>query len=509
MLAACSSRPPVVRPRMSAADRLAAVDAEVRAGCLDCLVGAYRRFDELRAEPDAADAATAGAIRAAALIALRQRELGMVDEGYLEKARALATQPTVPRWLPTILDIIDALPGNGAGTGGPPRSDLDLQRMQRLRTNRGAWLALLRDSSRYDEAAAYTLLSLGCDSIDTRNTPREELFANVDAFAGAPLIVYRESLCRQIESGTLKPLLEKDPRFVEITFALGAELQGARPRPKLDEAEEQYQRAYVWHPQWPALTLTMAGVAMTAEDFARARTLYDETLTYDPHSGNALLGLVKAQTYLGKYEEGIATADRLLEEHWYIGDARYWRAYDEFQLARYDAAWDDVELAEKSSINAQIPKLAGLIAYQRHQPETAITRFKTSLERNPFDCETRFYRGVIHAEQAQWTDTVDVLSSAATCLENHEAELKGEIEQIRGSDLREDRKAKQIARREQEIAEGRRRMATSWYDCAVGYFSLKKSDEARQFAEKVADDEQFGARAKEILSRISRDNDLR
>lgn len=501
VLTACSARPPVVQPKISAADRVAAVDAEVRAGCLDCLISAYRHFDELRATPDTADAATAGAIRSAALIALRQRELGMVDEGYLDKARELAKQPNVPSWLPAILDIVDAMPRNGAGTGGPPGSDIDLQRMQRLRTNRGAWLALLRDSARYDEAAAYTLLSLGCDSIDTRNTPREELFANVEAFAGAPLVVYRESLCRQNQVATLEPLLAKDPRFVEITFSLGAELQGTRPRPKLDEAEVQYQRAYAWHPQWPRLTVTLAGVAMTAEDFERARTMYEETLKYEPHSVSALLGLVKALTYLGKYEDGIATADRLLDEHWYIGDARYWRAYDEFQLTRYDAAWDDIELAEKSSINAQIPKLAGLVAYQRHQLETAITRFKTSLERDPFDCETRFYRGVIHAEQGQWPDAVDVLTSSATCLEQREVDLKREVEQIRGSDLREDRKAKQIARREQEIAEGRRRMATSYYDCAVGYFSLKKTDEARQYAEKVADDEQFGARAKEILNR--------
>ena len=73
---------------------------------------------------------------------------------------------------------------------------------------------------------------------------------------------------------------------------------------------------------------------------------------------------------------------------------------------------------------------------------------------------------------------------------------------MNGSVLREDRKARQIAKREQQIAEGRRRIATSWYDCAVAYFGLSKKDEARLFAEKVADDEQFGARAKDILSRL-------
>jgi hypothetical protein len=36
----------------------------------------------------------------------------------------------------------------------------------------------------------------------------------------------------------------------------------------------------------------------------------------------------------------------------------------------------------------------------------------------------------------------------------------------------------------------------------VSYFSLSRKDEARQYAEKVADDEQFGERARDLLSRL-------
>src|SRR5579872_368612 len=90
-LAACSpSRRPVVAPQPSAAQRLAAVDAELRAGCLDCLTDAFLQYDRLRAEPAVRDAATAGAVRAAVLMFVRERELGMVDDGYLARARTLA-----------------------------------------------------------------------------------------------------------------------------------------------------------------------------------------------------------------------------------------------------------------------------------------------------------------------------------------------------------------------------------------------------------------------------------
>jgi hypothetical protein len=47
-------------------------------------------------------------------------------------------------------------------------------------------------------------------------------------------------------------------------------------------------------------------------------------------------------------------------------------------------------------------------------------------------------------------------------------------------------------------------MATSWYDVAVAYYNLSQPGEARQFAERVAADEQFGERAREILTRVRR-----
>ena len=52
---------------------LETANALVRAGCLDCLLEAYRKYDSRRLTPVAA-AATVGAIRAAALIDIRERE---------------------------------------------------------------------------------------------------------------------------------------------------------------------------------------------------------------------------------------------------------------------------------------------------------------------------------------------------------------------------------------------------------------------------------------------------
>src|SRR5262249_45164598 len=150
-------------------------------------------------------------------------------------------------------------------------------------------------------------------------------------------------------------------------------------------------------------------------------TYFDRTLAVVPQHADAMLGKIKALTYLGRYADALTTVDQLLAlERWFVGDARYWRAFNEMQLARNDEAWTDVELAAKLLINADVPKLAGLIAYRRKQIEVAREKFDESRKRNPNDCETGFYLGVVLAEQAVWDRTAQVLVETGQCLENWE-----------------------------------------------------------------------------------------
>ena len=61
---------------------------------------------------------------------------------------------------------------------------------------------------------------------------------------------------------------------------------------------------------------------------------------------------------------------------------------------------------------------------------------------------------------------------------------------------------RQIERRETQIAAAARMLATSWFNMAVANFNLGSRDEARQYAERVAGDEQFAERARDILKRL-------
>src|SRR5204863_2501179 len=105
---ACAAARPLVAPAVNAAAaRLDAADALVSAGCLDCLIEAYRTFDDLR--QNAADdvRATGSAIRAALLIALRESELGLVDGGYLARARQLIASAPATSGAATLVEIAD------------------------------------------------------------------------------------------------------------------------------------------------------------------------------------------------------------------------------------------------------------------------------------------------------------------------------------------------------------------------------------------------------------------
>jgi tetratricopeptide (TPR) repeat protein len=499
VLSACAHPKPAPPPPDLHSARLTAAAAQVRAGCLDCLVSAFREYEALRTIPAAAVDAAAGAVRAAALIAIRQRELGMVDEGYLQKARDAAVgQTTLPASLVGALDVIEAIAPASVGAGRAT-SDVDLERMRTMRTNREAWTAMLREGAGAEIAAAYTWLAFACGTSEFRERSRDDLLAPTAPFAATALLQYRRATCRTIEGERLQALLDAEPRFHEIEFTQG---QALVARQRLDAADAVFDRAYRWHPAWPTLTLAIANVGMTAEEFERALSMYNATLEYEPKAVDALLGKVRALTFLGRNEDAIATVDILLAERWYVGDGRYWRAVNETQLERFDDAWADIELAAKLLVNADVPKLAGIIAYRRHELEVSRAKFDESLKRKQNDCETGYYLGLVLAELSQWPRASEIMPSAARCLQEAEERMKTEIAGIRAGDDPPARKERKIAKREQSIATGRRWIATSWFNTAVAFYNLARPGNAREYAERIVDDEQFGDRARDLLSRL-------
>jgi tetratricopeptide (TPR) repeat protein len=503
---ACGPKKVAVDPAIAGRATLAQADANLRAGCFDCLVDALKQYETARAIPALAAQATTGAVRSAALLALRERELGTTDSGYLERARELVMgDPVLRQDLAPLFDVIEIYPWRaGAGRSGRPDSGLTIF------NNREQRIEGLRAVAQRDELSAYMWVAYTCESGVGRTMGNPEMRAAIGMWADLPLLKFRFAICATSGLAALDELVGSEPRFKEAAFFKGLNAtRSASPvitvgPQKLDDAEAHYREAYAWRKTWPAVTLAIANVSMTAEEFQEAREFYDETLTLAPMFPDALLGKLRALTYLSRHEDAMAVADELIAIGRYPGDAHYWKAYNELSLERYDPAWLDIEAADRSLINSEVPKLAGIIAINRHEIDVARQRLEISRQRNRNDCQTLYYLHLVLADQRKWPETVNGAVAAAGCIDAAEVGLRAQIEQIRKSEAPEARKARQIAGREQQIASGIRMRATCWFNAAVGSYNTRKSDDARMFAAKLDGDAQYGDRARDLVSQLSR-----
>jgi tetratricopeptide (TPR) repeat protein len=499
---ACSSaKKGAAPPDMQGPARIAAADALVKAGCFECLLDAHKEYDALRSVRVVADAAAAGAVRTAVLLAIRERELGIEDSGYLTRARELTVfaAPSLQPALTALIEIADTLPTRGAAR--QVNDDIELSRMQAAYRNREAWTDGLRAGADEDPLTSYLWLGFNCAYVPAGQQAVDEWVKQLPVWRDTPLIAFKAATCRSGDRASIEHLLEADARFHEINYFLA---QIAAFTGNIDEAIDRLQRAYRWRPRWPAVTHLLANDYLALEEFDQAVDFFDRTLEMVSDFAEARLGKVRALTYAGRHEEALAAVDPLLAGRWLVGDARYWRALNEAQLNRNEEAWSDIELAARLLVNAEVPKLAGIVAYRLKQIDVSRAKFEESLGRNRLDCETSHYLGTVLAEQASWSRASEVLVETDRCLENAERELRAEIAALESSTVALERRQRQIAKRERKIASGRRMMATSWFNIAIASYNLSRWTDARQYAEKVSADEQFGERARELLTRLSK-----
>ena len=512
-VSACAPARRVVAPDVAGPTaRLQSADALVTAGCLDCLLDAYHAYEALRADGAVGARATAGAIRSAVLIAIRENELGLLDSGALRNARQLlGASPALAPELSPIVEIADVLAAGPAGQTPFATTEAQTQALVRQSANQARWVTFLRAWMPDDPVATYLWLSLACGVYGSQVPGAADRSVVVGQAIRAPLVAFKEiTACTRGPVDLLQPVVDVEPRFREAHLFVGlAALSGQlRPgavngAPDVDAADVEFRAAYEWRQDWPSLTLLIANTALTAEDFNRALEFYDKTLALMNGHPDALLGKIRALSYLQRYLGAITTADALLATGRNPGEARYWRALNEEQFARNEEAWVDVEIANDLLKSAEVAKLAGIIAIGRGDLAVARQRLELSLMRRPVDCETGHYLEIVLSEQREWERAIQATQATASCFDGEEPILRAQIESLRASTtMPAERRDRQITRRERQIATNARMRATAWFNAAAANFNLGKKEEARAFAEKLTGDEQFGSRARAMLTLI-------
>ena len=371
--------------------------------------------------------------------------------------------------------------------------------------DRDAWNRVLQPLVPTDPLAAYLYLSLNCTSEWLAEQPPElaEVLAVHD---DAVYVRYRQALCAD-EQVALASVQTIEPRFTEMEFFLGrhAVEQGRGPQQgDVALAEFHYARAHEEWPEWPAPAMALGEVARTIEDFEASLPFYDAALALVPEQRDALLGRAQSLSYLDRNAEAVPLLDRLIEMgRWYLAEAHFWRAYNRFNLGDVEGARDDAATSIGHRPEAQSYALSGQIALVQRRLDDARSDLETALDINPQYCYAAFHLGRVHIEEARWIETASAFSRAAICFRENAGRLAADLSEIeQNPDLAEDRRARLVARRTDEIAVVRRQAASSFYNAALGYYNDGTVRVARRFAELALEHEMFAERATRLLGLI-------
>jgi tetratricopeptide (TPR) repeat protein len=264
---------------------------------------------------------------------------------------------------------------------------------------------------------------------------------------------YRLAICSNGVPTALTRLRESNPRWTDVFFFEGKYEMGnpsragdpARAAAFLTSASEPF-------PESIAIRLMLASAQETNGDFAAALASVDRVLASKPAHVDAQLGRVRNLSYVGRADEAIAAATRLIDlGAWYVGDAYYWRAWNEYQTRRLDAAWADAQQMMRLLSNTAVYALAGSIAYARRDLETAVRHFDRAFEIDPANCLAVWSAGLVHIDRAAWPSAAETFSTATRCFAAAARTARTELAGLEQSALEPARRASRMSAAQKRV----------------------------------------------------------
>jgi len=481
--AACTRHRAVVTPADPLAAVAAAADADASAGCYRCLERALAGYERLLSErPDVA--AGRQAYRVAVQLAVRDRLLGLYPAPH-ERAPARLRAYGAPDDVADAEAVLPVVAWRRGTLGVNVGFGVSRDALPALRARRAA----LEARADADPWAAELLLALVGSQpwvaleegqrIAGRVTPGLDpdvwwrRHPDDRALTFMRLVMLRETV---IEDWRL--LQSHDLQFEEVEAFIGDQelLRG-----RLVSAEEALATSLQAFPDMLASAALRADIRQQMEDYALALELYDVALArYDEHR-EALLGRMRVLGFLQRHEEALVVADRLMTlGQWYQGEARYWKAWNLFQLRRIDEARVSLDEARRLLVNADVHYLGGVIAFRQQRPGDALRDFDAALELEARYCEAHFDRAAIRLIQQEWGAASSGFDEAFACHSARTAQLEQRLADARDARLPDDARAALMARREQALRDHHHQRAWARYNAAVAHANLGALDAARQ-----------------------------
>ncbi len=434
-----------------------------------------RKSEAAAATGDAGADVAIRAYRVAVQLAVRERLIGLWPGAY-QDAPARHRDGASPADVASAEEVLGVLPWRrgtlGIGTG----MSIGREVLPRLRARR----AILEHSVDSDPWAATLLLALVGTSPfilieEGRRTP-DPTGRNLDPDAwrvlhpdDGSLAFTRLTLLRSSIEDVAR-FRADNPGFVESLVVIGeAELE----RGRLVSAEEAFAAALAELPDLvPALVLR-GDIRQRMEDYGTALGSYDAVLARAPEHREALLGRVKSLGFMGRHDEAVAAADRLLSlDSWYLGEGHYWKAWNLFNLRRIDEARVSVDNARRLLVNADVHYLGAVIAFRQERQDDALRDFDAAIDLEVRHCEAHFDRAALYLVRRTWDKASVGFDAAYDCHAARTPTFEQRLADAREARMADDARAALVARREQALREHHHQRAWARYNAAVAHANV-------------------------------------
>ena len=420
----------------------------MRQGCYRCLESAF-------------NAASAVGLRekiyeAAVLLAARSKELGLDWGPWVVKAHEAL--PPGSDWT-VYLDVVEGLPDD------PLSGDRDVLLTEEFARRRPRdvyerWHTALATGPGSPAVGAYLDLAIACRRQQIEG--REEAIAAVLARLGdVPLLQYRAALCGDERApARLAAVRDADAAFVDADLELGRMTLQNRVQPDFEEGLRHLESARAAFPQSPVMPSLIADLYQAREEWPEALAMYDAVIALVPTHRDALLGRTISLSHLLRYEDAAAAATRLIDlGTWFIGQAHYWRAWNEFQLKRITDARADADRAKALMVNAPTFVLSGLIEWVEKRLDSAEGEFQSALDLDFGQCDAAFYLGGVRAEKRSWPESLAAYLHAQQCFELSVTVRREAMAKLSATDASAAANAREIASHQRAIADAQKRLA--------------------------------------------------
>jgi len=467
-----------------------------------CLKEAFKIYQDLLSMPYDKEITREKLIKTAILLALRENELVILDEIYLEKASKLINEfPSLSNFS-KFLEIVKITSKKAKGSAKKSFEDSSSidNYFEWINKNVEQLNTQLKEKSESEDFFAYLYISFNSD-FSYFIKKKDDLSRFLKIFPDSYLIQFKMALYPKINQKRLEELVQKEPRFYEAYYFLG---EIALMLGNIITAEKNFLKTYEQIPKSVSIIMSLTKIYFAHEELDKCLEFNDKALQLAPEYRDALLGKAVCLSYLGRNKEAIEVLNKLLQFGKYLmGESYYWLAWNQNELEKYEEAWENIEYAKNYlSGYSKVYLLSGIIAYEKGNLEEAEKDLKEALKFDSSNCEAFFYLGKIYSQREDWSNSGMYFEKAAICYKMVENTIEKKIKEIENYSLSEERKNKYILRKKIQLRKTCLIKATSFYNAAAGYFNTRLKEKALSLAQKAALHNTFNEKAVELINKI-------